>query len=156
VTVLRRTGTRFGLAGAVLLGGGTLSAVVLAGGLGAYATGLIQDYEPPRLTDAQLVGTWTDDDGGSLTLRADGTAVADYLAVHTGETADGGDDPDRCGGAGTWTRDPSPSGAPQLELDAGGCLEGRAWHVGGTEEHPTLYHWIGDPDSLDRYVLHRR
>ncbi|MBO8203431.1 hypothetical protein JW613_34895 [Streptomyces smyrnaeus] len=156
VTVLRGTGARFGLAGVVSVCGLTLSAVVLVGGLAAYGTGLIQRYEPPRLTAAQLVGTWTDDQGGTLTLRADGSAVANDLDVNTAEAADGGHTPEQCSGSGSWAREASPSGTPQLDLSVSGCLEGIGWQFGGTEKQPTLYYWIGDPDSLDRYTLHRR
>ncbi|MHC0433668.1 hypothetical protein ACX6XY_26385 [Streptomyces sp. O3] len=150
VTVRRGTGARFGL-GAVVLGCGlALSSVVFAGGLAAYATGLVQIYEPPRLTEAQLVGTWTDDQGGTLTLRADGTAVADDLDVRMYEDASR-----RCSGSGTWARGTSPSGTPQVALSISDCLEKRGWEFGGTEERPTLYYWIGDPDSLNQHTLNR-
>ncbi|TDC68281.1 hypothetical protein [Streptomyces hainanensis] len=155
VTVLRGTGTRFALAGMVLVYGLTLSGVVLIGGLVAYGTGLIQAYEPPQLTDAQLVGTWTDDHGGTLVLRADGTAVANDLDVHTAQAAYDGGAPEPCSGSGSWTQDASPSGTPQLDLSVSGCMEGRDWQFGGTDDQPTLYYWIGDPDSLDQYTLHR-
>lgn len=155
VTVLRGTGARFGLAAVVSVCGLTLPAVVLVGGLLAYGTGLIQGYEPPRLTAANLVGTWTDGRGGTLTLRADGTAEADDLDVPTAETASGGEAPEPCGGSGSWAPSESPSGTPQLDLTVSGCAEGIGWQFGGTEDKPTLFHWIGDPDSLDRYILHR-
>ncbi|MEU5835876.1 hypothetical protein ABZ820_19690 [Streptomyces diacarni] len=155
VTVLRRTGARFGLAGAVLVGGLTLSALVLVGGLAAYGTGLLQKYEPPRLTAAQLLGTWTDGQGGTLTLRADGTAAADDLDVHTAQAARGGDAPEQCSGSGTWARSDAPPRTPQLDLSVSGCLEGVGWQFGGTAAQPTLYYWIGDPDSLNQYALHR-
>ncbi|SES37635.1 hypothetical protein SAMN05421870_12117 [Streptomyces qinglanensis] len=155
VTVLRGNPARFGLAAAVLGCGLALSAVVFVGGVAAYGTGLLQEYEPPRLTDAQLVGTWSDDRGGTLTLRADGTAVADELGVHGAETADGADVSGHCSGSGSWAKGTSPSGTPQLDLDVSDCTEPNGWDFGGTEEQPTLFHWIGDPDSLNRHVLHR-
>ncbi|UNS96956.1 hypothetical protein MMF93_10875 [Streptomyces tubbatahanensis] len=155
VTVLRRTGTRFGLAGVVFVCGLTLSAVMLVGGLAAYGTGLLQRYEPPRLTAAQLVGAWTDGRGGTLTLRADGTAVADGLDVHTAQAARDGDAPERCSGSGTWARGHAPSATPRLDLSVSGCVEDIGWQFGGTAAQPTLYYWIGDPDSLDQYALHR-
>ncbi|MBM7091379.1 hypothetical protein JTP67_23130 [Streptomyces sp. S12] len=142
-TVRRRTAARFvtvALVGAV---GAALSVLVFVGGLVAYATGLIQEYEPPRLTETQLVGTWNDDRGGTLTLRADGTTVADDLG---GEA--------RCSGSGTWTRGEGTQGGPRLELGGDDCL-GRTYEIGGTEERPSLFYWIGDPDSGERYVLHR-
>ncbi|MFI7351659.1 hypothetical protein ACIBSR_36065 [Streptomyces sp. NPDC049936] len=155
VTVLNGTGARFGLAAVVSVCGLTLPAVVLVGGLVAYGTGLIQGYEPPRLTAANLVGTWTEDGGGTLTLRADGTAMADDLGLPAAEAASGGGAPEKCSGSGSWARSESPSGTPQLDLTLSGCIEGIGWQFGGTEEEPTLFHWIGDPDSLDRYILHR-
>ncbi|MFD5105901.1 hypothetical protein [Streptomyces cinereoruber] len=30
------------------------------------------------------------------------------------------------------------------------------WDIGGTEEHPTVFTWIGEPDSGERYVLARQ
>ncbi|MFE9383677.1 hypothetical protein ACFYMO_10630 [Streptomyces sp. NPDC007025] len=157
VTVLRGTGARFGLAAAVLGCGLALSAVVFVGGLAAYGTGLIQEYEPPRLTATQLAGTWSDDQGGTLTLRADGTAVAEELGVRGGETETAGDGHEHCDGSGSWEKGASPSGTSQLDLDldVGDCMAGSSWQFGGTEEEPTLFHWIGDPDSLKRHILHR-
>jgi len=155
VTVLRRNGARFGLAALVLVCGASLSAAAFVGGLLAYGTGLLQEYEPPRLTDAQLVGTWTDGHGGTLTLRADGTAVAHDLGARETDETYAGDAPERCDGSGTWTQGPSPSGTTQFELSVSGCLEGPGWQYGGTEERPTLFYWIGDPDSLNQYALHR-
>ncbi|TXR92002.1 hypothetical protein EAO73_35535 [Streptomyces sp. col6] len=122
----------------------------------AYGTGPLQEYEPPRLTDAQLVGTWTDEHGGTLTLRADGTAVANDLGPRTTDETHTGDPVARCDGSGTWTQGASPSGTTQFELKVSGCLEGTGWQYGGTQARPTLFHWIGDPDSLNQYALHRR
>ncbi|WP_143052008.1 hypothetical protein [Streptomyces sp. 2131.1] len=156
VTVVRRNGARFGLAALVLVGGAALSAVTFVGGLLAYGTGLLQEYEPPRLTDAQLVGTWTDGHGGTLAVRADGTAVAHGLGPRKTDETYAGDVPwEQCEGSGTWTQGPSPSGTTEFELSVSGCLEGPGWQYGGTEDRPTLFYWIGDPDSLNRYVLHR-
>ncbi|WP_405899163.1 hypothetical protein OG242_18090 [Streptomyces sp. NBC_00727] len=155
-TVVRRNGIRFGLAALVLVCGVSLSAVAFVGGLLAYGTGLLQEYEPPRPTDAQLVGTWTDEHGGTLTLRADGTAVAHDLGARETDEPYAGDPPEQCDGSGTWTQGASPSGSTQFELSVGGCLEGPGWQYGGTEARPTLFYWIGDPDSLNRYVLHRK
>jgi hypothetical protein len=145
VTVRHGTGARFKLTAIVFVVGLALSGVVLVGGLAAYATGVLQVYEPPRLTDTQLVGIWADDEGGTLDLRSDGTAIADEL----GHTSDG------CSGSGTWTHAASPSNTPGLDAIIAGC-SGSDWHFGGTEDEPTLYYWIGDPDSLNQYTLRRR
>ncbi|TRV74258.1 hypothetical protein FKN01_25010 [Streptomyces sp. 130] len=155
VTVVRRNGARFGLAALVLAGGALLSAVVFVGGLVAYGTGLIQGYEPPRLTAAQLVGTWSDEHGGTLTLRPDGTALAHDLGARPEDETDDEGAPGRCEGTGTWAMGVSPSGTAQFELSVSGCMEGPGWHIGGTDERPTLYYWIGDPDSLNQYALER-
>lgn len=145
VTRRHDTRARFKLTAILFVGGLALSGVVLVGGLAAYATGVLHVYEPPRLTDTQLVGIWADDEGGTLDLRSDGTATADEL----GHTSEG------CSGSGTWTQVASPSGTPALDAVIAGC-SGSDWHVGGTEDEPTLYYWIGDPDSLNQYTLHRR
>ncbi|NEC68018.1 hypothetical protein [Streptomyces sp. SID9727] len=156
VTVVRRNGARFGLAALVLVCGASLSAVVFAGGLVAYGTGLIQAYEPPRLTAAQLVGTWSDEHGGTLTLRSDGTAAAHDMGARAKEEASDGGASERCDGTGTWTTGTSPSGTTELELSVSGCTEGPGWYFGGTGERPTLFYWIGDPDSLNQYALARQ
>lgn len=146
VTRRQGIGARFRLTAIVFGSGLALSGAVLVAGLAAYATGLLQVYEPPRLTSTQLVGTWTDGKGGTLSLRPDGTAVADKL----GHMSEG------CSGSGTWTRGWSSVGAPQVEASIPGCSGNGGWEFGGTEDEPALYYWIGDPDSMNQYRLHRR
>ncbi|WP_432057914.1 hypothetical protein [Streptomyces sp. bgisy022] len=141
-TVVRGPGARVAVPAVVGAAGGALSAVALAAGVVAYATGTLELYEPPRLTEEQLVGTWTDDRGGTLTLRADGTAVADDLGAE-----------DRCSGSGTWERTERGS-EPELLLLGDGCPE-ESYAFSGTAEHPSLYHLFGDVEAPGRYVLRR-
>ncbi|WP_437025208.1 hypothetical protein [Streptomyces sp. enrichment culture] len=141
-TAVRRTGARLAVAVAVAVAGAALSAAVAVGGVVAYATGLLEPYEPPRLTAEQLVGTWTDERGGTLTLRADGTAVADDLGAV-----------ERCSGSGSWERsDGQPE--PELRLWGSSCLE-ETYAFSGTEEQPRLHHLFGDAEAPDRYILRR-
>ncbi|MFB7941382.1 hypothetical protein [Streptomyces sp. NPDC056049] len=135
-----------------VLGRGALAvAVVLALGVAAFASGLVEEYRPPRLARAALVGTWTDGRGGTLELAADGTATAAGLA----DSWDGDDEELECGGRGTWTYEPG-SGAwgQQVGLEVGSCADG-SWDVGGTAERVMLYRYVGDPDSGDLYELTR-
>ncbi|MGW6295447.1 hypothetical protein [Streptomyces sp. NPDC055058] len=143
VTAVRRTGVRLAVPAVVAIAGAALSAVVIAGGVVAYATGLLELYQPPRLTQEQLVGTWTDDRGGTLTLRADGTAVAENLGV------DG-----RCSDSGTWEREEGTQDDLQLDLRSDDCLTG-TYEFAGTEERPSLFEWVGELDMYDRYILRR-
>ncbi|MFJ2089162.1 hypothetical protein ACIOEW_07805 [Streptomyces sp. NPDC087901] len=131
-------------------------AVVVAGllaGIGLYA-GI--GYEPPQLSMERVAGTWADDKDGTLTLTADGSAMADRV-----ETSDYGDSLEpvvhRCTGIGSWEYVPGVAGPrsqtvvvsiPECPMDP--------WEVLGTPGHPKLYVYVGDPDSWDLYILQRR
>ncbi|MEU3948717.1 hypothetical protein [Streptomyces sp. NPDC029526] len=141
-TVARGTGARVAVPVIVGAAGGAVAAVTLTAGVVAYATGTLELYEPPGLTEEQLVGTWTDDRGGTLTLRADGTAVADGLGAE-----------ERCSASGTWDRTERGS-EPEVRLHGDGCLE-ESYAFSGTAEHPSLYRLFGDVEAPDRYVLRR-
>jgi hypothetical protein len=138
------------------LAAGTAAVVrTVTTGAVAYGTGLVREYEPPRLTPATLAGVWSDGDGGTLRLAPDGTARADRLKDYPWEgTSD--EAPNRCDGQGTWHFDPGEDPRSQeLTLDIKGCEndEWGAWYVLGTAGRPKLYYYIGDPDSWDLYVL---
>jgi hypothetical protein len=106
-------------------------------------------YEPPVLTRAEVVGTWSDGKGGTLTLTADGevmvTGVPEY-PYHPGG----------CTGSGVWTL-PSERGVwdQEVETDVEGCSYLGPWGVIGTEEHPKLFVHIGSPFSTKLYTLER-
>lgn len=134
---------------------GTLAVVVagLLAGIGLYA-GI--GYEPPQLSMERVAGTWADDKDGTLTLTADGSAMADRV-----ETFEHDDSLEpvvhRCTGIGSWEYVQGVAGPrsqtvvvsiPECPMDL--------WEVLGTPGHPKLYVYVGDPDSWDLYVLRRR
>ncbi|WP_431043206.1 hypothetical protein ACQUSR_15800 [Streptomyces sp. P1-3] len=131
--------------------GGLAMAVCFALGTVARGTGLVDDYRPPQVSRHDLVGTWTDGDGGTLRLAADGTATAGGLA---------GDDlgDERCDGTGAWTYDRGDGPWGQtVSLDGVGCWSAEEWTVGGTADRLKInYEYDWDPDSTEWYVLTRR
>ncbi|MEU2998191.1 hypothetical protein ABZ684_11515 [Streptomyces sp. NPDC006995] len=143
-----------------------VAAIVLTAALGGagLATGVLKEYRPPALTPADVVGRWSDGQGGTVTFTADGRVSAVDIDEDLGgrglpeDTADA-DGPEgegtRCSGQGTWTYEPGGGVRSQevrTTVDACGFAP---WSVGGTEDRPTLYQYIGDPDSWDLYVLRR-
>ncbi|MFG3406940.1 hypothetical protein [Streptomyces sp. NPDC048142] len=163
-----------------------LVAVVLTAVLGGVglSTGLLTEYRPPAVTSADIVGRWSDGQGGTLTFTADGRVTADGIDDDLGggdtRDMDDPDDPDGlddlddldddvgpeaaedtesgrdgCTGQGTWTYDPGGgTWSQEVEVTIASCTSGH-WNVGGTESRPTLYQYIGDPDSWDLYRLTR-
>ncbi|MET8843576.1 hypothetical protein ABZW67_26205 [Streptomyces rubiginosohelvolus] len=136
-----------------------VAAVVLTAVLGGVGlgTGVLKEYRPPALTSADLVGRWSDGDGGTLTFAADGRVTADAVDDDLGGWGhgDGEDDGDICTGQGTWTYEPGTDRSSQVvDVRVDSCTYG-TWDVGGTESRPTLYQYIGDPDSWDLYELRR-
>ncbi len=148
-----KPGARWRVLGGVALGGLGLLAVTLAVGVAAYGSGILKIYEPPRLTEADMVGTWTDGDGGSLRFEADGTVTAKDVDQYeaTGERSGASD----C--TGKWQLTGNDGVGRPYELGIADC-EGLSfgWDIGGTEERPTVFTWIGERDSGERYVLARQ
>ncbi|MEV0317066.1 hypothetical protein ACIBKX_31450 [Streptomyces sp. NPDC050658] len=137
---MRRIWVRSGLASAALC-----VALLGAAFLGTV-TGLIKEYEPPRLSAGQLAGEWRDEDDGEvvLRLRADGRVD---LALDA-------DDPARCESTGRWTQDvDSDDGRPVVAIETDGCGGRELWTIGGTEEDPELYVTSGDPDAPEIEIL---
>ncbi|CAL9295256.1 hypothetical protein SUDANB25_02463 [Streptomyces sp. SudanB25_2051] len=130
--------------GLTTLGGVGAVVLTIAGGYAAFATGLVDTYRPPELTRETVVGTWSDGEGGTLRIAADGTATAS--GVHRYEE----DRPGRCAGAGTWR----VSGGDTLKLRIPDCGD-LEWEALGTPEQPRLYYFIGDPDAWNLYELRR-
>lgn len=126
------------------LGGVAAVVLTIAGGYAAFATGLVDAYRPPELTHRTVVGTWSDGEGGTLRLAADGTATA--TDVHRYED----DRPVRCAGAGSW----EVAGGDTLEVRIPDCGD-LVWEALGTPERPRLYYFIGDPDAWNLYELRR-
>lgn len=148
-----------------ILGYGALSAVAVFGvGAALYATGLVTEYSPPKADAAELAGTWTDGQGGTLTLATDGTARAEALMYHdsaaeAGAVAETGKYP--CTGQGAWSYEPGDSTTWQqnVRLRIDGCAFGgvdtEGWRISGTSERPELNWEYGDIDSPDWYTLTR-
>lgn len=110
-------------------------------------------HRPPAVARAELVGTWSDGRGGSLTLPADGRATVSAL---DGTPREGGE---ACVGHGTWGYGTGSSRHSRgVGVEASSC--GRTlWDVGGTQDRPTLHRSVVrsvDPDVVDRYEPARR
>ncbi|GGR76766.1 hypothetical protein [Streptomyces rubiginosohelvolus] len=136
-----------------------VAAVVLTAVLGGVglATGVLEEYRPPAFTSADLVGRWSDGHGGTLTLTAYGRVTADAIDDNLGGWGhgDGEGDGAICTGQGTWTYEPGGgTWSQEVDITVDSCTYG-TWNVGGTETRPTLYQYIGDPDSWDLYELRR-
>ncbi|MFJ6612776.1 hypothetical protein ACIQPT_21145 [Streptomyces sp. NPDC091289] len=142
-----------------------VAAVVLTAVLGGtgLATGLLQEYRPPALTSADIVGSWSDGKGGTLTFTADGRVTAadvddealDVMDVYDDDPEDAQDSRNSCTGQGTWTFEPGANPWSQgVDVSFDACSYD-TWNIGGTESRPTLYQYIGDPDSWDLYKLTR-
>jgi hypothetical protein len=144
-----------------------LFVLALAGAVLATIGGVIQDYEPPKLSAGQLAGDWRDDDGAVLRLRPDGHAEltkvpSEPLAADDSAHRTGPADPSftRCDGTGTWglrTSDPYH----QIDRDGvlvrlpDGCGDETYWTIGGTADAPELFVLFGDPDAGDLRILTR-
>ncbi|MEV5338629.1 hypothetical protein AB0K93_09100 [Streptomyces sp. NPDC052676] len=142
-----------GLALASALTCAGLCVVTLLGGILASATGLLRDYEPPKLSAARLTGEWRGEDGAVLRLLPGGRAEATDLPQP---------DPDgwdfvTCHGThtGTWTAGTrNGRDGASVSLD-GGCGEELFWSASGTDEEPELFATVGDPDAPELRVLER-
>ncbi|MGW7270357.1 hypothetical protein ACWGH5_07560 [Streptomyces sp. NPDC054864] len=135
-----------------------LCVVVVALAGVATATGLLKEYEPPRLSDEQLAGVWRDEGGDRVVLRltADGRAELAELPADE-EDQSGIVAPDDtldekglsgCEVTGTWTIGfDDTDGRPRVDIDLDGCQGTQAWSIGGTEDAPELFVTSGDPDA---------
>lgn len=124
------------------------------GAVGAtvYGTGLVNVYEPPRLSESDLAGTWTDGHGGTVKLESHGALVADGLDNYVWDGT-GKDKPKDCDGSGTWTALPDKGPVQGVSMRIGSCELARDWSLTGTEKEPRIFHEIGKPGSGKKYVL---
>ncbi|GCB48341.1 hypothetical protein SNL152K_5665 [Streptomyces sp. NL15-2K] len=142
-----------------------LFVLTLAGGLVAV-TGLIEEYEAPELSAAQLAGVWRGDDGAVLRLRPDGRAELTRMPVEAGFEAS--EDFAVCQGTGRWSLDEeseyhardgvvvrleSGSGSGSGSGTGSGCGNETAWTVAGTARFPELFVIFGDPDAGELRIL---
>ena len=136
------------------LGSAALAVVTLGAGALALVTGLIEEYRPPELTPAQLVGVWRDGGGAQLRLYPGGRAEA--VRVPAQPTGDdfGVVEYVMCGGSGAWETD--DDGRPGIVLHpGGGCGAETHWSVTGTASSPALFSRFGEPDAGTLWRLDR-
>ncbi|MFC4506413.1 MULTISPECIES: hypothetical protein [Streptomyces] len=148
----REWGTR-GIWWRAATGSVALSVLALAGGLVATATGLIEEYEPPRLSAARVTGVWRGANGSELRLLPGGRAELTRMPVRDSAV---------CDGTGTWSYEKERAYDSRdgvvVRLGAGsgtgsGCGDETAWTIGGTERAPELFVILGDPDNGDLCIL---
>ncbi|MGW2700965.1 hypothetical protein [Streptomyces sp. NPDC001340] len=159
VGLARRRGWRqWGVWWRAAIGSVVLFMLAFGGGVLATETGLIPQYEPPKLTTAQLAGEWRGPEGALLRLDPSGRAEAARLPAQP----PGYDWLDkefvRCDGTGTWEPD-SDEGATDrdgilLRLK-GDCGEDTHWSITGSENSPELFVLFGDPDGGTLWKLGR-
>ncbi|MEU1195418.1 hypothetical protein ABZ446_04270 [Streptomyces sp. NPDC005813] len=141
-------------------------ALVATAGAVGLSTGLIEEYEPPALTTAQLVGVWHGDGGAVLRLRSDGRADLTELPAEPEFDDVAQRDFTRCDGTGSWfldtegRYDPYAGGdGPEVRdgvvVRVKDCGHDTYWTIGGSESGPELFVLFGDPDSGDLRVLTR-
>jgi hypothetical protein len=150
-----------GLAALVALGFGLLSLLVTGRTWAPRPPG-----EPVLLADTDLVGVWSDGDGGRLTINADGTFAAHRLCGEYLDWPDGASEPRQTppemSGKGNWRQWTVDQGTDeerqyasevQFEFDATGI----SFHYDatGTAGEPLLSTYQGDPDEGDLCVLFR-
>ncbi|WP_223188947.1 hypothetical protein [Streptomyces sp. TRM68416] len=136
-----------------------LLVVVFGGAVLATETGIVEEYEPPRLSAGQLTGVWRGEDGEVLSLHSGGRAELTALPTES-ESVDWFADPPYtvCEGTGSWEL---VRKSEEIERDGvgltvgGGCGQPTLWRIGGTEGDPELFVLFGDPDAGDLRILTR-
>ncbi|WP_369247349.1 hypothetical protein [Streptomyces sp. R41] len=139
--------------------------VAVAGAVG-LSTGLIEEYEPPKLSAEQLAGVWRGDGGAVLRLRAGGRADLTALPAQPEFQDVTTKDFTRCDGTGSWFLDTEGRYDPYVDTDDPSqrdgvvvhiqdCGHDTYWTIGGSEGSPELFVLFGDPDSGDLRILKR-
>jgi hypothetical protein len=142
--------------------------LVFVGGVLASLAGIVEEYEPPHLSAAQLAGEWHGADDAVLRLREDGRADLTALPAEPGTEVDESADPTAftvCDGTGTWLLDDrggydpdtdGPEGRAGVVVRFDGrCGQETYWRIGGTAAEPELFVPFGDPDAPDLRILTR-
>ncbi|MCF2127626.1 hypothetical protein L1I79_14410 [Strepomyces sp. STD 3.1] len=130
---------------------GVCFVLFVVGGLSVAA--LADEYEPPALSDRQLVGDWRGDHGAVLRLAPGGRAELTRVPArpdfdtYRGHT--------RCSGTGTWVRGPYGEREGVVVRLDGGCGEETHWTISGSEQAPELFVLFGDPDAGELRILTR-
>ncbi|MFF7334345.1 hypothetical protein [Streptomyces sp. NPDC008150] len=136
----------------VVVGGAVL---LLMPGM-AFGEPPVPDGRPLVLPSGAFTGTWRDEDGGRLVLRADGTFASDGTC---GDFSGPGltDALSPAPGAGTWSASGTNADVPVTRVQVG-FAPGGVWTVyeaRGTAERPVLWQHLGDPDDGALCVLSR-
>ncbi|MGW2045009.1 hypothetical protein ACWCPF_07480 [Streptomyces sp. NPDC001858] len=155
-------------AGSVWLRAGAGSVVLFVltflGGQLASVTGLLDEYEPPRLSAAQVAGVWRGADGAGLRLSPGGRAeLTNMPADGDAEFEYGAGEAEAvCEGTGTWVFEAS-QGSDRWDkvrvrlADGSGtssrCGDEVSWRIGGTDRAPELFVIFGDPDVGELWIL---
>ena len=132
-----------------------LGTLVVGGGLIGLAVGLIEEYEPPKLSEVRLDGVWRGDHGAVLRLYGDGRAELKAVP-YVADTDDWSADVTPCGGTGSWSLGKDhDSKRDTVVVSVGRCGDGVPWTLSGTAADPELFALFGDPDGGDVRVLER-
>ncbi len=125
-----------------------LRGVVSAGAVAVLmlATGCM--WQQQTLARADVAGTWSGDDAGTLRVNADGTVVVTDLAVYDHD----GDKVSECSGTGEWGVYPDDGAAKRFSTTV---CDGNPWEFGGSKEHPKMRRSVGDPDDGNFQTLSR-
>ncbi|GAA4094398.1 hypothetical protein GCM10022284_34480 [Streptomyces hundungensis] len=126
---------------------GGLRGVVLAVAVLTLATGCI--WQQQTLARADIVGTWTEGDTGTVLFKDDGTVVVTNLAEFNND----GDKVSECGGTGEWGAYPDDKEAQEVWTTV---CDGNPWEIGGSKAHPKMRRSVGDPDNGDDQTLNRK
>ncbi|MGW5638492.1 hypothetical protein [Streptomyces sp. NPDC003832] len=111
------------------------------------ATGCM--WQPQTLTRADIVGTWTEGDTGTLLFKDDGTVVVTDLAEFNND----GDKVSECSGTGEWGAYPDDKEAEQVSITV---CDGNPWELGGSKEHPEMRRLVADPSYGKYQTLSRK
>ncbi|MFF5501188.1 hypothetical protein [Streptomyces roseolus] len=135
-----------------------LPAAATIAGIGTYA-GALGPEDPPRPSRADMVGYYYNGRGGSLTLRADGTAELSGIERPDDGNAVGSYSlGKRCDDRNArWTfEEARPRWDDTVTLDGPDCGLWMPWDIEGAPEAPEIIYYAGDPSPGTRRVLTRR
>ncbi|MFE1030006.1 hypothetical protein ACFW5I_36730 [Streptomyces sp. NPDC058818] len=125
---------------------GLVSAVAIVVAVSVFATGCM--WQQQRLARADIPGTWTGGEAGTLRFEDAGTVVVTNLAEYDRD----GDKVSECSGTGEWGLYPDDEAAKRLSISV--CV-GNPWEFGGSKAHPKMWRSVGNPDHGNFQTLSR-
>lgn len=125
--------------------GGMVPAGVVAALM--LATGCM--WQQQELARAEITGTWSSGDAGTLRFEADGTVVVTGLVVYGSD----GEKVSECSGSGEWGVYPDDKAAHESLYTT--ICDGNPWEFGGSKEHPKMRRLVGDPQDGRYQTLNR-